>query len=199
MTSQLFLKKIIIYQWKPPQLNWWILDIFSIGLLSSYGPNSTLHSGGSRILLRREPTSKKGLFCNFFLPKTAWKWKNLYPGGECARSWISPLDPPMLDTKKNKTKTRGQHCCMENHVNESYIWKIILNYNKIFKIFSISVDFETGYKNYCGYSNISSTLKLFAFSINEFRCKTINLFPVNKLYDKNDKVPYNKAGYCSCI
>ena len=34
------------------------------------------------------------LFFNF-LPKTAWKWKNLDPGGG-ARPWCPPLDPPMI-------------------------------------------------------------------------------------------------------
>ena len=34
------------------------------------------------------------LFFNF-LPKTAWKWKNLDPQGGGARPWRPPLDPPM--------------------------------------------------------------------------------------------------------
>ena len=39
------------------------------------------HSGGSRIFLRGvRQLPKVLLFCNF-LPKTAWKWKNLDPGG----------------------------------------------------------------------------------------------------------------------
>ena len=35
-----------------------------------------------------------------FLPKIAWKWKNLYPGG--AHPWRPPLDPPMENILKCK-------------------------------------------------------------------------------------------------
>ena len=39
--------------------------------------------------------SQKCYYFSIFLPKTAWKWKNLDPGG--ARPWRpQPLDPPMI-------------------------------------------------------------------------------------------------------
>ena len=56
-------------------------------------------SGGSRIFLGGEeaPTPKVGMvtICfAFFLPKTAWKWKNLDPGGEGVSGAL--LDPQMF-------------------------------------------------------------------------------------------------------
>ena len=46
----------------------------------------------------REPTPKLGVltYCLAnFLSKTAWKWKNLDPGGGGVCPWRRPLDPPM--------------------------------------------------------------------------------------------------------
>ena len=40
------------------------------------------------------PTPKVGHYCLNFLPKTAWKWKNLWPLGHVVPG--APLDPPMV-------------------------------------------------------------------------------------------------------
>ena len=55
-----------------------------------------LTSGGSRIFARGVRQLPKFLLFFKFLPKTAWKWKNLDPQGGGARPWRPPLDPPML-------------------------------------------------------------------------------------------------------
>ena len=53
-------------------------------------------SGGSRIFPRGVRQLPKSLLFFKFLPKTAWKWKNLDPQGGGARPWRPPLDPPMM-------------------------------------------------------------------------------------------------------
>ena len=61
--------------------------------------HNNVHSGGSRIFPGGAPTPKLLLYFTF-LPKTAWKWKNLDPRGG-ARPWRPPLDPPMFITQRN--------------------------------------------------------------------------------------------------
>ena len=56
-------------------------------------------SGGSRIFPRGVRQLPKLLLFFKFLPKTAWKWKNLDPQGGRA-SLAPPLDPPMHFTKE---------------------------------------------------------------------------------------------------
>ena len=52
-------------------------------------------SGGSRIFPRGGRQLPKVLLFFNFLPKTAWKWKNLDPRGGARVPGAPPLDPPM--------------------------------------------------------------------------------------------------------
>ena len=57
-------------------------------------PVCMLCSDGSRIFLRGGGANSQSWCANlYFWPKTAWKWKNLDPGGA---SLAPPLDPPVL-------------------------------------------------------------------------------------------------------
>ena len=140
---------------------------------------------------------KRDYFATFFYRKLHENERICTPEGS-AHVPDFPLRSANAWHQKKQNKNKRSALLHGKPCKWNYIWKIILNYNKIFKIFSISLTLKQDTKTTVG-TQTSPTLKLFAFSINEFRCKTINLFPVNKLYDKNDKVPYNKAGYCSCI
>ena len=57
--------------------------------------NARINSGGSRIFPRGVRQLPKLLLFFKFLPKTAWKWKNLDPQG--GASLAPPLDPPMIN------------------------------------------------------------------------------------------------------
>ena len=80
----------------------------------------SLSNGGSRIFpmgVRQLPNWD--YFTIFFLPKTAWKWKNLDPGGGWRASLAPPLDPPMLSLS-NSTNIRSQSV-------DSYCWVNVMN------------------------------------------------------------------------
>ena len=75
-------------------------------LTSWYKPLSDMicvHSGGSRIFPRGVRQLPKLLLFFIVLLKTAWKWKNLDPGG--GASLAPPLDPPMVHDNKLELKS----------------------------------------------------------------------------------------------
>ena len=69
------------------------LWLLLLPLICVYLPVS---SGGSSIFPRGVRQLPKVLLFFKYLPKTAWKWKNLDPGGA---SLAPPLDPPMVSTQ----------------------------------------------------------------------------------------------------
>ena len=80
--------------------------------------NRSASNGGSRIFLRGAPTPKVGVL-TYFLPKTAWKWKNLDPGGGV------PGIPPLRSTNENNQTEHQNRVLLSG-----YLWLICLNIKK---------------------------------------------------------------------